>query len=167
MPTRTHSRIDQEGVVSEERSDPGSAERREVFAGLPGGPGLDEERFEVSDELLDALLSGARTAEEIAGPDGLLDNWASGPAPRLSAAQKAELAKIVERGPDREVDGVVRWRRIDLKRVIAKQFGVGYCERYVGTLLKKLGFSHISARPRHPAQDAETVAAYKKTLRAR
>jgi len=102
-----------------------------------------------------------------AGPDGLLDNWASGPAPRLSAAQKAELAKIVERGPDREVDGIVRWRRIDLKRVIAEQFDVEYCERYVGTLLRKLGFSHISARPRHPAQDAETVAAYKKTLRAR
>src|SRR5437868_9915585 len=72
MPTRTHSRIDQEDVVSEERSDPGSVERREVFPGLPGGPGLDEEPLEVSDELLDALLSGARTAEEIAGPDGLL-----------------------------------------------------------------------------------------------
>jgi transposase len=101
-----------------------------------------------------------------AGPDGLLDNWASGPAPRLSAAQKAELAKIVETGPDREVDGVVRWRRIDLKRVIAERFGVDYCERYVGTLLRELGFSHISARPRHPVQDAETVAAYKKILRA-
>ena len=102
-----------------------------------------------------------------AGPDGLLDNWASGPTTRLSAAQKAELTRIVEMGPDKEVDGVVRWRRIDLKRVIAERFGVDYCERYVGTLLRKLGFSHISARPRHPAQDAEIVAAYKKTLRAR
>ena len=46
-----------------------------------------------------------------AGPDGLLDNWASGPAPRLSPDQKAELAAIVEAGPNREVDGVVRWRR--------------------------------------------------------
>ena len=103
----------------------------------------------------------------MAGPDGLLDNWASGPTTRLSAAQKAELTRIVEMGPDKEVDGVVRWRRIDLKRVIAERFGVDYCERYVGTLLRKLGFSHISARPRHPAQDAEIVAAYKKTLRAR
>src|ERR1700692_736616 len=41
-----------------------------------------------------------------AGPDGLLDNWASGPVPRLSPDQKAELAAIVEAGPDREVDGV-------------------------------------------------------------
>ena len=101
-----------------------------------------------------------------AGPDGLLDNWASGPTARLSAAQKAELPRSVETGPDKDVDGVVRWRRIDLKRVIAERFGVDYCERYVGTLLRKLGFSHISARPRHPAQDAEIVAAYKKTLPA-
>jgi putative transposase len=101
-----------------------------------------------------------------AGPDGLLDNWSSGPVPRLSGAQRAELAKIVETGPHREVNGVVRWRRIDLKEVIAERFGVDYCERYIGTLLRKLGFSHISARPRHPSQDAEAVAAYKKTLAA-
>ena len=45
------------------------------------------------------------------------------------------------------------WRRIDLKRVIAERFGVDFHPRYVGKLLKKLGFSHISARPRHPPQD--------------
>jgi transposase len=80
-------------------------------------------------------------------PEGLLDNWASGPVPRLSAAQKAELTRIVEMGPNKEVDGIARWRRIDLKRVIAERFGVDYCKRYVGTLLRKLGLSHISARP--------------------
>jgi transposase len=102
-----------------------------------------------------------------AGPEGLLDNWSKGPAPRLSAAQKEELARIVETGPDREIDGVVRWRRVDLKRVINERFGVDYHERYVGTLLKRLGFSHISARPRHPGQNAEIVEAYKKTSRKR
>ena len=71
MPTRTHSRIDQEDVVSEERSDLRTEERREVFPGLAGGPELDEP-LEISDEVLDALLAGARTADEIAGPDGLL-----------------------------------------------------------------------------------------------
>ena len=92
--------------------------------------------------------------------------WASGPTPRLSVTQKAQLADIIEAGPDREVDGVVRWR-IDLKRVIAARFGVDYHERYVGTLLKELGFSHMSARPRHPGQNAETIEAFKKTSRAR
>jgi transposase len=48
-------------------------------------------------------------------------------------------------------------------RVIVEKFGVAFHERYVGTLLGKLGFSHISARPRHPAQDGEIVEAYKKT----
>ena len=47
------------------------------------------------------------------GPEGLIDNWTQGPKPRLSAGQMAEFAKIVEAGPDREKDGVVRWRRID------------------------------------------------------
>ena len=97
-----------------------------------------------------------------AGPDGLVDNWTEGPKPRLSAEQLAAFAKIVEAGPDREKDGVVRWRRVDLKRVIAETFGVDFHERYVGKLLKKLGFSHISARPRHPAQDEKIVEAFKK-----
>ena len=101
------------------------------------------------------------------GPEGLFDHWTEGPKPRLSAEQLAELAGVVEAGPDREVDGVVRWRRVDLQRVIKERFGVDFHERYVGTLLKKLGFSHISARPRHPAQDAGIVEAYKKTLRRR
>lgn len=102
-----------------------------------------------------------------AGPEGLKDAWYGGPEPRLSPEQKAELARIVETGPDPAVDGVVRWRRIDLKRVIEERFGVVYHERYVGKLLKELGFSHMSARPRHPAQDGEIVEAYKKTSHAR
>jgi transposase len=102
-----------------------------------------------------------------AGPDGLLDNWSAGPPSRLSAAQKAELAAIVETGPDSDVDGVVRWRRIDLKQVIAARFGVDYHERHVGTLLKQLGFSHMSGRPLHPGQNAATIEAFKKTSRAR
>ena len=95
------------------------------------------------------------------GPKGLIDNRTEGPKPRLSGEQLAEFAKIVEAGPDREKDGVVRWRRIDLKRVIAERFGVDFHPRYVGKLLKKLGFSHISARPRHPRQDERTVEAFK------
>jgi transposase len=55
------------------------------------------------------------------GPEGLIDNWTQGPKPRLSAEQLAEFAVIVEAGPDREKDGVVRWRRVDLKRVIAER----------------------------------------------
>ncbi len=97
------------------------------------------------------------------GPNGLLDSWSKGPEPRLSAEQRAEIAQLVEIGPDRAVHGVVRWRRIDLQRIIVERFGVAYHERTIGKLLKTLGFSHISARPHHPAQDARTIEAFKKT----
>jgi transposase len=86
---------------------------------------------------------------------------------RASPDQQAELAELVETGPDRLVHGVVRWRRIDLQRVIGERFGVHYHERTIGKILKTLGFSHVSARPRHPNQDVKTIEAFKKTLQRR
>jgi transposase len=97
------------------------------------------------------------------GSDGVTDIRGPGPNPRLMPEDKAKLAAIVEAGPDVAIDGVVRWRRIDLQKVIKERFNVDYDERYVGKLLKQLGFSHISARPRHPTQDAAIMAAFKKT----
>ena len=47
-------------------------ERRGPLSGLPGGPGVGEREPVISDEVLDALLAGASTAQEIAGPDGVL-----------------------------------------------------------------------------------------------
>jgi transposase len=54
-----------------------------------------------------------------------------------------------------------------LQRVIKERFGVDYHERYVGTLLRKLGFSHISPRPLHPGQDAQMLETFKKTSHSR
>ena len=34
------------------------------------------------------------------GPEGLLDGWSKGPEPRLSAEQRAEIAELVETGPE-------------------------------------------------------------------
>ena len=101
------------------------------------------------------------------GPDGLKDTWSRGNPPRLSPDQQADLAQLVETGPDRAVHSVVRWRRVDLQRLIAERFGVVYHERTVGKILKALGFSHLSARPRHPGQDGRTIEAFKKTSRRR
>jgi DNA replication protein DnaC/transposase len=101
------------------------------------------------------------------GPDGLKDIRSKGHPPRLSIDQLAALASIVETGPDRAVDGVVRWRRIDLQKIVLDRFGVDYHERTIGKLLKQIGFSHISARPHHPAQDQHTIDAFKKASRRR
>jgi transposase len=97
------------------------------------------------------------------GLEGLRDHWSKGPEPRLTGKDKKELAEIVEAGPDPAKDAVVRGRRVDIQRLIAERFSVAYHERHVGTLLKKMGFSHVSARPRHPGQDKEVMAAFKET----
>lgn len=99
------------------------------------------------------------------GPDGLRDQRHFGPNCRLTASQQTELAGLIEAGPELVRDGVVRWRRVDLQRVIVERFGVSYHERHVSTLLKRLGFSHVSARPRHPGQHPSVMEAFKKTSR--
>ena len=101
------------------------------------------------------------------GPDGLKDRPGGGKPSALSPGQRAELAAIVEAGPDPAVDGVVRWRRVDLKRVIRERFGIKFHERYVGTILKRLGFVKISGRPKHPQQDARVIDMFKKTSPSR
>ena len=100
------------------------------------------------------------------GPEGLKNRGGAGRRRRLSRAQMAELSEIVETGPDPATDGVVRWRRVDLQRVIKDRFGVTYSERAISNLLAALKFSHISARPQHPRQEEGVIDAFKKTSRA-
>src|SRR5919199_3674211 len=52
------------------------------------------------------------------GLAGLHDRRRPGPRPRLTPEQEAELEAVVDRGPDPERDGVVRWRGVDLKALI-------------------------------------------------
>ena len=97
------------------------------------------------------------------GVEGLRDRPRPGRPPRLSAAQMAELAGLVEAAPDPARHGVVRWRCVDLQAEIKRRFGVEISERHVGRLLKRLGFSRLSVRPRHPKADAAAQRAFKKT----
>ena len=50
------------------------------------------------------------------GLAGLHDRPRPGRKPRLTPEQEAELATAVERGPDPDRDGVVRWRRARPRR---------------------------------------------------
>ena len=97
------------------------------------------------------------------GPDGLFNGKAPGAKPKLSAAQRAEVAEIVAAGPDPETDGIVRWRCADLRRLIKARYTIDLDEVSIGRMLKDAGFSHISARPRHPAQEQGVIEDFKKT----
>ena len=99
------------------------------------------------------------------GLAGLSDRVPPGPAFRLTPEQMVELSEIVEAGPNPAVEQVVRWRRMDLRRVICERFGVEFHERTVGKLLHRLGFAKLSVRPKHPKSDPAAQAEWGKKLR--
>src|ERR1700712_265922 len=99
-----------------------------------------------------------------AGLAGLADRHGDfGPKRLLSPEQEAEVAAWVRRGPDLTQHGVVRWRRSDLARAIEARFGVVLAERSISTVLRRLGFRRLVARPRHPGHDAAAQASFKAT----
>jgi len=85
------------------------------------------------------------------------------PPRKLTAEQEAMVKEWVRRGPTAE-HKIVRWRCIDLRDEIAREFGVQLHERTVGKLLARLNFAHVSVRPRHPEQDVAAQEAHKKTM---
>ena len=87
------------------------------------------------------------------GPDGLKHRSGAGRPRLLTQEQMSELSAIVETGPDPEVDGVVRWQRIDLKRVIEERFGVIYSERTISPSPKAP--AHRPARSENRAWNVE------------
>src|SRR5262249_39693196 len=60
---------------------------------------------------------------------------------------KAFLARIVDEGPIPAIHGVVRWRACDLIMRLYEEFGLSVSGDTIYRALKKLGFSHMSARP--------------------
>jgi len=97
------------------------------------------------------------------GIEGLADRLRPGRPSRLSEDQKAELAGLIEEGPDVAVHGVVRWRCVDLKGEIKARFDVDLSERQIERLLKQQDFVRLSVRPRHPKADEAAQEAFKKT----
>jgi transposase len=87
------------------------------------------------------------------GPQGLVDRKAPGQPPLLNQRHRAALAAAIDSGPIPAVHGVVRWRIIDL------------CSRQtLGRVLRAMGYRKLSARPRHHAQAAGAIEAFKKSF---
>lgn len=98
-----------------------------------------------------------------AGPDGLIDGVPPGGVPRLDDAQRRALAEIVESGPIPASHGVVRWRLIDLAQWVWDEFSISISKQTLSRELRAMGYRKLSARPRHHAQDADAIPAFKKT----
>ena len=66
------------------------------------------------------------------------------------------------RGRSDPCDRVVRWRLKDLAMWVWEEFRVSVSETTVSRILRALGYRKLSARPRHHAQAAGAVSAFKK-----
>ena len=97
-----------------------------------------------------------------AGIDGLIDRKAPGQPSRLNNMHRAALAAMIERGPIPAVHGVVRWRIVDLCQWVWEEFRVIIARQTLSRELRGMGYRKLSARPRHHAQAAGAIEAFKK-----
>jgi transposase len=103
-----------------------------------------------------------------AGIGGLKSRRHPGRAPLLTPLQKAKLLDLVIAGPDPEINGVVRWRCVDLRAEVLRaeverRFSVKVHVNTVGVWLHELGLTRLQPRPVHPKKDPEAAATFKKT----
>ena len=96
------------------------------------------------------------------GPEALVDHKGRGPQPILTDAHRAALAQAIEDGPMPAVHGVVRWRVIDLVQWLSDEFQVAVSKQTLSRELRRMGYRRLSARPRHHAQAAGAIEAFKK-----
>jgi transposase len=73
---------------------------------------------------------------------------------------------LVVKGPDPEIDGVVRRRCVDLQARIAQHLSVDVPERTVAKWLRRLRLTRLQPRPFHPKQDLAAQEEFKKDLAA-
>ena len=99
------------------------------------------------------------------GPEGLVGGKAPGPRALLEDRHRAALAAVVEAGPIPAVHGVVRWRIMDLCQWLHDAFVLSVSKQTLGRELRALGYRKLSARPRHHAQAAGAIEAFKKASR--
>jgi len=92
------------------------------------------------------------------GAEGLRDGERPGPTPRLSEAQKKELAAIIEAGPQAAGFTSGMWTGPMIGDLIRRRYGVRYHNHHIPRLLHWMGFSVQRPRKRLARADAEAQA---------
>jgi transposase len=90
------------------------------------------------------------------GVEGLMPRKAPGPPPRLSQEQLAELAAVVEAGPQAAGFSSGVWTGPMIGQWVWQHFGVKYHSQHIPWILHRLGFS--VQRPRKRLARADRAA---------
>lgn len=100
---------------------------------------------------------------EAEGADGLKTIKPPGAAPRLDAAQEAELTAVIEDGPVAAGYSTGVWTGPMIGDLIRNRFGVKYHNHHIPRLLHRLGFSVQRPRKKLAKADAEAQAYWLRT----
>jgi transposase len=99
---------------------------------------------------------------EAMGTDGLRTGKAPGNAPKVNQAQRAELAALIEAGPQAAGFTSGLWTGPMIGDLIRKRFGVTLHNHSVPRMLNQMGFSVQRPRKRLARADAEKQAIWLK-----
>ena len=94
------------------------------------------------------------------GLDGLIDKKTTGRPNRLSEQQLLQLSNYVSEQAKNEKGG--RLVGTDIQMYVLKEFGIKYHLSQIYKILKRLGFSWVTSRSKHPKQSIEAQEDFKK-----
>jgi transposase len=134
------------------------------LAASQGGPGVprwaEGHRLERSTRGDSGLHQSLASVVPGHGAEGLRDAERPGPTPRLSESEKAELATIIEAGPQAAGFTSGMWTGPMIGDLIRRRFGVHYHNHHIPRLLGWMGFSVQRPRKRLARADAEAQAVW-------
>lgn len=96
------------------------------------------------------------------GPNVLAAKPNSGRPPKLSAAQRQELSRIVRDGPLAAGFPTDLWTCRRVAEVIQRRFGVEYHPDHVGRMLHALGFTQQKPQRRALERDEQAIEAWRR-----
>ena len=102
-----------------------------------------------------------KDAVALNGEEALKVKAAPGATPKLSARQKQQLVKILQRGPRQAGYATELWTCRRVAEVIEKRFGVSYHVNYLPVILRGLGWSPQKPEQRARERDEEAIATWR------
>ncbi len=97
------------------------------------------------------------------GAAALMTRKAPAKTPILTDEHRTALAATVEAGPKPDMDGIGRWRRVDLAQGVQEEPGVSVSRQTPGRDLRAIGFAMGLAKRAARPQHDEAIEAFNKT----
>ncbi len=102
-----------------------------------------------------------RDARQKKGDEAFTVHFSPGRPPKLSAARKRKLEKLLLKGAVAHGFSTSLWTTARIANVIEKEFGVRYHPDHIGRLMSWLGWSHQKPERRALERDEDRIGRWK------